>query len=197
MEGNVGEEQDKFRYETEHLNMASIAPDNNKHTIGNAPWWFKVQLCILVASVLAVTIGFIGILVPYEPYKFYGWRDVPSEVCPGEELVTSTVSKVVGGPYTIGEATGFAGVVNSNEVPVDTWDIAADVEPHPKQVQPSRVVRTAPDSRGHYKLTIDIDISGRMFGMVPRYQEVEETSTKAFFVRSEFDARCETTGQGG
>ncbi len=192
----MGEEQDKFKYETEHLNMASIAPDNNSHTIGNAPWWFKMQLCILAVSVLCILIAFIGVLIPFEPYTFYGWKDIPEEVCPGEELYTSTISKVESGHYTVGEVVGFAGVANSNGVPVDTWDISADVEPHPKQVQPSRVVRTAPEARGYYTLVFDVDVTGRMFGVVPRYQELEKTSTKAFFVRSEFDARCETTGQG-
>ncbi len=187
----MGEERDRFKYETEHLNMASIAPDNGKHSIGNAPWWFKMQLVILTISVIGIITAFAGVLVPFEPYHFYGWKDIPSEVCPGDEILPTTVTKVDAGPYTIGDIIGYAGIVNSNEVPVDTWDIEVDVDPYPKQSMPSRVIRTAPDNRGYYKLTFNSELHGKMFGIVPRYQEVKRTSNKSFFVRSEYDSRCE------
>jgi hypothetical protein len=186
----MGIERDKFNYEAEHLNMASIAPENGNHKLGNAPWWFKLQLVAAVLCVIGIVIGFAGVLIPFEPYKAYGWEDIPKELCPGDHLRPSSVSEVVAGPYTVGKGEGFAGIVNTNGVPVDTWAIDTELDPHPRQVQPSRVIRVAPEERGHYKLSFDVDVKGRMFGLVPRYQEVEKTSDKTFFVRSESDSRC-------
>jgi hypothetical protein len=188
----MGEERDKFRYEAQHLNMDDIGPHENiKDTIGNQPWWFKLQVAGIILGMFIIITGFLGLfLIPFEPYKFYSWQGIPNEVCPAAPISTSTVTEVEPGLYTIGDAKGYAAIVNSNKVPVDTWAIDVDVRPHPKQVMPSGVIRTAPETRGAYKLSNKVTINGRTFGIVPRYQEIEVYSEKSFFVLSESAKQC-------
>jgi hypothetical protein len=187
---NKTDNKDRFTYEAEHFNIHNMAPDNGKRLIGNAPWWLKFQLGVVLLSVIMILFGFAGALAPFEPYKIYGWKNIPREACPGDQLSVSTISEVSNGPYTIKDATGFMGIVNSSGRSVDTWNIDTTLEKHPKQITPSNVVRIAPETRGYYRLELDVDVHGRMFWLVPRYQEVHKISETSFFVRSEFDPRC-------
>lgn len=188
----MGYEKDTFQYEAKHLSIDNISPDNGikKGSIGNAPWWFKLQLVLIAMSALVLISGFAGIILPYAPLHIYGWKDIPDQICPGEQFVPSTVTAVESGPYTINDVEGFASVVSTNNKVVDTWDIHSDLSPHPRQVQPSGVIRTAPDVRGYYHISLNLIVHGRTFGVVPRYQEIEKTSEKSFFVLSESDSRC-------
>jgi hypothetical protein len=189
----MGQKKDSFEYQAKNLNISDIGPENggSKQTLGGQPWWFKLQIVGILLGALVIIIGFAGLLaVPFEPYKFYGWENVPAEVCPQEQLMTSTITEVEDGPYTLDKAVGYVSIVNSNERAVDTWAVDAEVQPHPKQVEPSGVIRTAPIERGYYKLGLDITVDGYALGIVPRYQEIEIYSDKSFFVLSESASQC-------
>jgi hypothetical protein len=185
--------KESFENQARSLNIGDISPEDKKkrQTLGNQPWWFKMQIIGIIVGTIAIVLGFAGLLaVDFEPYKFYGWQNIPAEVCPEEQLETSTIDEVESGPYTLDDAEGFVSIVNSNNRPVDTWSIHTDIQPHPKQVQPSGIIRTAPTERGYYRLGVNITIKGKAFGLVPRYQELDKYSHKSFFVLSESASQC-------
>ena len=164
-------------------------------SIRSQPWWIRFQI-YLIGFVIAVFVFFaVALALPYEPFKFYGWRAIPDTVCPFETLNTFYVSEVVAGPYTIGGMEGEATVVNEDGRTVDAWPVSIkDLEPHEKEIKRSDVARSAPLNPGVYRFGLtDIHIPGRMLYVVPDHQEFQARSSKSFEVLPLSDSRCENS----
>lgn len=162
------------------------------HSFKEQPWILKAQVYLAIVALFMFILGFVSWLLPYEPFTFYGWKSIPSTVCPLQPIQTSYISKVQAGPYTVGGMTGNAVIYDGSGKVVDSWPVSIrNLDPHPKDVRPSDVIRQAPVKPGTYKLGLeDMAVPGRMLYIFPDHQEFNKISGKGFTVVSIHDGLC-------
>jgi hypothetical protein len=155
------------------------------------PWYVRFNIHgIVIASVFFLFIV-VGFMQPYEPFKLYGWENVPEQVCPLQQFDSTYVSEVTPGPYTVGVLDGAATIMNEKGEVVDTWDIDdKNMDAHEKSEQASFVVRTAPTKPGEYHFGLTGNLTGRMFYVVPTYQEINYTADETIQVLPFDDKQC-------
>jgi len=156
------------------------------------PWYVRFNAYGITLAVLVFAISLAGFITPYHPFEFYGWKNVPPEVCPLEAFDSSYVSEVRSGPYSIGHLEeGAALMLNENEEVVDSWEYEPlDLEPYPRTIKSSVAVRSAPLEPGVYHFGLQGKLDGRMFYVVPTYQNINEVGDETIKVLPLSDKRC-------
>jgi hypothetical protein len=156
------------------------------------PWYVRINFYAIVFAILFFLFIIYASTRDYEPFRFYGWRNVPDIVCPLEPFDSGYVSEVRAGPYSIGEMEGAATMLDEDGKVVDSWAFEPiNLEPYPKQLQTSVAVRSAPITPGVYRFGLVGKIPGRMFFLIPTYQEVDEKAVQKVEVLPLDSKQCE------
>lgn len=136
--------------------------------IPKQPWYVKYFIYILITcGVLAATYS-VGYLMPFEPFTFYSYTNLPDEVCPGEKVQVRYNAKVEDKwYYSVGDKQGSGYWLTESGMPFGSEPVDAEIQPYNDRNVVSPIIRIAPTGPGEYRIGADIAITGRMFYIVP------------------------------
>jgi hypothetical protein len=165
----------------------------DRRTLKEQPWYVRFNAYGIALGIAVFMFVLVGFMMPFEPFKFYGWRNIPPTVCPLQPFDSSYMSKVSAGPYTIGELEdGAALMLDEDGNVVDSWEYEPiDLKPYPKTEKSSVAVRSAPVVPGEYHFGLQGRVDGRMFFLVPTYQEIDYTGADAITVLPLDNKKCD------
>ena len=155
--------------------------------------WSIVPLVVVLAMVGVTVLT----LLPFKPFTFYGYVDVPDEVCAGELMLLQVEREVAEG-YDVEEirVTSQWLPVDDPKNPVTVNEATAPLSPQPRNVTDSSSTRNAPPTPGDYYPAAELRVKGYLFGFFPRNQQTQTVGDKAVTVLPASTEGC-PPGTGG
>lgn len=156
---------------------------------------YKTVISLIVASILFMLVMIfviVGSVYPFEPYRFYGYDIRSSEVCPGDSVELWVEREIESGPYIIGDLEGAAYMLDvETQHKHASFPVDESMVPQDREWQSSVVDRVAPVKQGEYTVAGDYELTGWMFGFIPRTQfNIHNRSDETLTVRHPLDEEC-------
>lgn len=152
----------------------------------------RVLLAMLFVSLLLVLLIPLVGLIPFTPYRFYGYSVPPggNEVCPLTPVRVfverKTERPLFGSVKSIDVETSWK---SSDGLITPVVKGTLPLSPHPRKKVPSRLLRSAPRIPGEWMIDSTFHIHGMVLGF-ERTQEMRWTSEPLITVLSPEDPRC-------
>lgn len=140
---------------------------------------FKLLLGLFSVFAVFALLSIVSVVYPFSPFEINKYEVVPTSVCAGEAVQVFIQRDLVSGPYV-----------------VTTYDVTAEWLYSDGQILPagvaediplqntsesnssfrSAVLRIAPELEGEARLSSDVTLRGRMFGIFPTSQKINLVS---------------------
>lgn len=137
---------------------------------------FRLLLILFSVFAFFAMLGVVSIVYPFAPFVPISYEAIPNEVCVGEPVELYVERTLVKGPYTLGtyDLTTEWVYERGQRIPAGVAeDVPLEDRGDPHSIHKSPVLRVAPEIEGEARVSSNIDIGGRMFGIFPTSQHIE------------------------